>query len=365
MDFVNATNMQAGYTLGIAPTGQESIVVIVKATFSIPEPDQIPKLLNEQFPIIESDLFVGEPGLSSPLYESDYAPVKQKCDVLFNGSAYSPDGEPVTSVQVSLQVGEMIKEFNVIGDRVWEKDMIGIRASQATPFMKKKICYDIAFGGTDSSHDDPSKHEAYRENPVGVGFFKNLSGNVIEGASLPNTEEIGKPIEKPNGKYTPKSYGVIGRSFHARASLAGTYDDDWIENTFPFLPNDFDENYYQAAPIDQQVPFLQGGEMVHLVNLSKNGYVKFAIPEVAMPILFIKNDDSEIEVNAQADTLIIEPDNQRFIILWRSSLELKKDIFEVIQIIVGNKSKGWYRARMSGKTYYSSINDLVNYSSED
>jgi len=50
------------------------------------------------------------------------------------------------------------------------------------------------------------------------------------------------------------TFGPIGRGWSERLKYAGTYDDDWLENVFPFLPA-----YYQAAPADQQLLYLKGG----------------------------------------------------------------------------------------------------------
>ena len=49
------------------------------------------------------------------------------------------------------------------------------------------------------------------------------------------------------------SFGPIGRNFKSRVTLAGTYDKKWLDEIYPFLPADFDEQYYQAAPPDQQI----------------------------------------------------------------------------------------------------------------
>ena len=66
----------------------------------------------------------------------------------------------------------------------------------------------------------------------------------------------------------------------ARRQLAGTYDQEWIDNNFPFLPPDFKEAYYQAAPADQQIPYLQGGERVFLENLTPAGQTSFDLPQI-------------------------------------------------------------------------------------
>src|SRR5271166_6340069 len=120
MELINATGMQAGYTMGLQPDGRELLVVVVKGTFTIPkDPKQEPELAEEQVPLVAADVFTGEPGFSAPLYESDYPPHKPRCDVLLNGSAYAPDGKPATRVVVGLRIGTMAKSFEVVGKRVW------------------------------------------------------------------------------------------------------------------------------------------------------------------------------------------------------------------------------------------------------
>ncbi|WP_319577113.1 DUF2169 domain-containing protein [uncultured Desulfobacter sp.] len=359
MDLLNATNMQAGYTMGMQPDGRESLVVVVKGTFRIPENGGRPELADEQVPLVEADEYTGEPGLSAPIYESDYARYKPKCDVILNGSAYAPDGVPVKKVRVSLTVGSMAKSFNVIGNRFWHKRFGFPRISRPEPFTVMPITYDVAFGGTDHTHEKPSKHEAFMLNPIGVGFHANQQGKFFKGKPLPNTEEVGKPIKSPTGNYRPMAFSPVGRGWELRYKLAGTYDQDWIDNVFPFLPSDFQDAYYQSAPIDQQTDYLKGGEIVKLINLTPQGQTVFRLPETDVPIVFFLKKGGHHETQAAADTLVLEPDLGRFTITWRASLPLKRDMFEVPQVLVGKKSRAWWRARELGKTYYSSLNELI------
>ncbi len=57
------------------------------------------------------------------------------------------------------------------------------------------------------------------------------------------------------------AFGPIGRSWQQRIKWAGTYDDQWMRHQYPFLPNDFDEHYFQAAPEDQQTHHLVGEKL--------------------------------------------------------------------------------------------------------
>jgi hypothetical protein len=286
MELLNATGMPAGYTMGMQPDGRELLVVAIKGTFAIPQNGKEPILTAEQVPLFEADIFTGEPGFSAPLYESDYAPRKLRCDVLLNGSAYAPGGKPVRRVRVSLQVGSLSKSFDVVGNRVWKKRLFFIRATKPEPFTVMPISYNNAFGGVDNTHKQEKKHRAYFTNPVGIGFHSNLKAKFVQNQPLPNTQDLGKRIKKPHGKYSPIALGLIGRSWPPRLEYAGTYDNDWLENVFPFLPADFDDTYYQSSPTDQQIDYLRGGEEVFLSNLTPQGHTRFHISAYTKLILY-------------------------------------------------------------------------------
>ena len=359
MELLNTTKMQAGYTMGMKPDGRELLVVVVKGTFTIPKNGKEAKLAEEQVPLVMADEFTGEPGFSAPVHEADFSPFKPKCDVLLNGSAYAPGGKPVRSVEVSLQVGVWRKSFRVVGHRAWNKGLLSVRASRAQPFTVMPISYDRAFGGVDYSHEKESKHVAYMSNPIGIGFHTNLQAKAITGKPLPNTEELQNPIKKPNGNYKPMALGPVGRGWDPRRKLGGTYDQNWIDNVFPFLPTDFQDAYYQAGPVDQQIPYLKGAEKIVLSNLTPEGQTQFRIPTVDMPVVFFLKNGDRHENKCIIDTILIEPNLQRFILSFRSHLPLRKNIFEVSQAVIGTMPKAWWRARNLGKTYYRSLGELV------
>ncbi|MEJ2613112.1 MAG: hypothetical protein P8179_24420, partial [Candidatus Thiodiazotropha sp.] len=51
------------------------------------------------------------------------------------------------------------------------------------------------------------------------------------------------------------------------------------------------------------------------------------------------------------DTLTIEPDEQRFTVVWRAHITLRQSIHEMDMLIVGKPSPGWEHARMVDKPY--------------
>jgi hypothetical protein len=359
VDLINATRMVAGYTMGTEPSARESLVVVVKGTFHLPKAGEQARLHEEQLPLIMAETFTGKPGFSAPMDEVDFAPRKPRCDILLLGSAHAPNGRPAARVPVGMRIGNWQKTFAVIGNRHWEAGGRGIGASPPEPFVTRAFSYDVAFGGLDTHHEDPVEHAAFMANPVGRGWHKHLKNKYVDGAPLPNTEELNRPVVAPDGDYAPMSFGPLGRGWTPRLRYAGTYDQGWIDNTFPFLPADFSDAYYQAAPIDQQIDYLKGGEEVVLVNLTPEGRLAFNLPAVEVPMVFFRKKGERHETLAALDTLVILPDAGLFTLTWRARLPLKKSMFEIPQVLAGKMSRGWWRARDLGKTWHPSLAHLA------
>ncbi|AKJ41635.1 DUF2169 domain-containing protein [Pragia fontium] len=351
MILTNNTSMIADWSLGYQKDGRDILVIVIKSTYDIPEDEDnvVPQLSEEQMFLVQADISIGEPGYSSVLYETDYSLFKPYCDVLFNGCAHSFYGELVTSLDVSLQVGGMHKEFRVKGNRFWNGFTI-------EPFSVMPISYDNAFGGLDNT--DVKKMHFFRENPIGKGFSYHKKN--LKDISLPNTEEIGKPVRIPDGKYKPMALGSISRTHPERIQYAGTYDKEWVANRMPFYPDDFDFRYFQSAPAEQQIPYVQGGERVVLTNLSAKGIQQFYLPKFICPVTFIMNRGINQQVNPVVDTLLIEPEYKRFSMVARVNLPLKNDMFDVKEVVVGEMPRIWHhKQRSPNKQYYNSFADIV------
>lgn len=361
MDFVNKSPVKAGWTMGFDRDGRELLIVAVKATFAIPDySNQAPVLAKEQAPLTEADVFTGEPGFSSTLYETDYAHRKPKCDVLLNGTAYAPKHQKVERLTVSLQVGSMVKSFDVVGNRRWQAGMLATTASRIEPFSQMPISYDNAFGGTDKSKEDPLTFRYYPTNHAGKGFHEYTDAKYVDGKLLPNTEETGHVVTSPRGKYKPMAFGAIGRAWQQRAKYAGTYDQKWIEEQAPFWPADFDYRYFQSAPEDQQIPYPQGDEEVVLRNLTPPGLTRFNLPKLRMPVVLIPAMDRERPAETVIDTVLIEPDKKRFMLTWRASVPMKRSVFDIVQTIVGEELGSVRRARQFGrKKRYRNLAELI------
>ena len=67
----------------------------------------------------------------------------------------------------------------------------------------------------------------------------------------------------------------------------------------------------------------------------------------------------ETEKKAALDTIVIEPVQRRFMLVWRASQALKRNMFEMRKAVVGRMAPGPDRVRKSGKVHYASLEDLA------
>lgn len=353
----NSTSMQAGLTVAVDKNGRDLCVVVLKGTFLV-ENDGKVRLADEQEPFVYADKHYGEPGTTSIKYECDFAPFKPMADVIINGRAFSPSGRPATELAVILELGFLKKQVKIIGDRLWEKTVTGLQPSTPAPFLEMPLQFERAFGGSDHSHPDPKYQGTEMRNPVGTGFHKNPDKHVIEGTSLPNIEYFGHTLRGWSDTPPPAGFGTIGRGWQPRIGFAGTYNDKWLEEKFPFLPDDFDHHYFQSVPQDQQVPFFQGGEQVRCTNMTTDGSFSFIVPKHELPIVY-RFRDREVVVQPNLDTLLIEPDQHRFIVLWRAAIPIGRKLNALREIIVGKQPASSPKSTRNGKPRFKSLSEAI------
>jgi hypothetical protein len=350
--------MSAGLCIATDKKGRTSCVVAVKGTFAV-NPDGSTHLADEQEPMVYADVHYGDPEVTSIKYECDFAPFKPATDIIVHGHAYSSTGQPVEEVSVGLAVRSTWKQVRVIGDRHWEGTAVHLHASRPVPFLTMPLLFERAFGGTDYSHANPSHYGAELRNPIGVGFHMNDDDRAIRGSPLPNLEDPRSPITSWRDTPAPMGVGVVGRGWHPRIRYAGTYDDAWKENRFPFLPDDFDDRYFLSAPFDQQVPFLEGGEPIWCRNMSPSHVFGFTVPRIDLPLLF-RFRDRDVAGSPKLDTLIIEPEAQRVLIVWRASAPLGQKVQALREVVVGMPPRSAPPGK-ANKPYFHSLAEFIEW----
>lgn len=231
---------------------------------------------------------------------SDLAPYLPRCDVTLRGHAHAPPGQPSARLAVRLAVAGrapvLDKTLHVVGDR-------GPKG-EALPFQKIPLDYEHAYGG-----------RAHPENPVGKGADRAGAS-----AQPPN-------LVDPTDPRRTAGFAPISRYWPSRAKLLGAVSRGIADGAEPELPEAFDWRYYQAAPADQQVPFLTGDEWIAIDGAHP------ALPRISTQLpgargmgLVYTWDGSTFRsvrpVELVLDTLAIDADRNVAALVWRGSLVL-------------------------------------------
>jgi hypothetical protein len=282
----------------------------------------------EQLPVVPVDLPSGEPGKSSVRYASEMHPPKRATDIVLVGNGYAPGGRPVPYFGVSISVGSLKKVVHVFGDRVWKSGLMNTAApSDPLPAAEVPLLFEKAFGGR---HDLPGgAFVADPRNPVGVGFRGKRSAAEMNGTPVPNLESPRQPIHSLSDQPPPAGVGFISPAWQPRSSYAGTYDEAWKKKRAPYLPADFNPLFWQAAPPDQIYPgYLQGGEPVELINASPAGVQRFVLPRCQLAAAAVM-PHRMAPLKLVLDTLLLEPDQDRFTLLWHGSTRCDKEALKI------------------------------------
>ena len=143
-------------------------------------------------------------------------------------------------------------------------------------------------------------------------------------ARLPNLEDPKRPVSSPGMQTEPAGFGPIPRTWEQRTSRSGSYDAAWLKQRWPWFPNDFDWAHFNAAPRDQQLDgYLDGDEPLELENLHPD-YSRYEtrLPGIR-PQLFVVDGYGTREAALKLDTLWVDADAEKLVLLWRGSLPIQ------------------------------------------
>lgn len=323
------------FVVGIHPLanekGRESLYIAIKATFEI---KTVPEIAAEQLPLIHEDEYRDEPGDSSLRYASEIHLTKPATDVVMEGCAQAPDRRRVNWLDVVLSVGKLAKTVRVFGDRQWDGGLVAQKATKPEPFEVMPLIYERAFGGR---HEvDVEKGEVLWEerNPVGRGFRGERRRREMVGLELANLEDPRHLISGISDRPPPAGFGFVAPSWYPRYTFAGTYDESWQRERVPYLPEDFDPRFFNVAHPDLVCRgYLRGGEPVRVRNASPHGPLRFALPECRL--------DAAVRIRGRTErpalhleTVLLEPEEPRLVMLWRGMVECRKSGLEVERVDV-------------------------------
>ncbi|MDA8429047.1 MAG: DUF2169 domain-containing protein [Geobacteraceae bacterium] len=327
MDFINDTPFTAAPFVLTGTDGSDTLAVIVKGSWRITDAGAL-CLADEQVPLNLEPLYAGEPGLSSLILDPDLVPEKPGTDCVLLGHAWALRGK-VTGLDVSFAVGPVRQQARVFGERIWQKALGAIAVSQPAPFEKIPLTWERAFGGQDASCLDPADHEYCLENPVGKGFVARKSLMNLDGLPLPNIENPRDLIVTPQQRPRPIGFGMVTPHWQPRLGYAGTYDDAWRRTMSPLPPADLDPRFYSAAAPGLVSPrHLTGNEQVLIEGAARQGRLQFALPGIS-PKATVRRRRGEEALLLRLDTVIVEPDEARLVLVWRGALNVHGQVHDV------------------------------------
>ena len=240
------TPFQAALLQILDRDGAEGRVALLKATYEL-RPHGTLIISEQQDEIRFLDEYLGEPGHSTVLRESDGAYYKPAADVVVIGSIFAPQGKPVRSRLAELRVGTLSTKLQAFGERRWSAGLLfGSEISAPTPFSEISLCWERAFGGVDVNAEQSEQQAWEPRNPIGTGFCANRRN--LDGLLLPNIENPDHLITRWQDRPCPAGLSFTGRAWSPRAQCAGTYDQRWQEHRAPILPEDFDYHFFNGAP---------------------------------------------------------------------------------------------------------------------
>lgn len=347
---------------GTDPSGANILAVLVKATYSfLPDGRVLPS--PQQVPLV--DALRRDPEAEGVLADdTDLYPHKLATDVVLKGHAYAPGHR--TGFGVALRVNGVRKEIAVVGDRRCTLRDGRILFSSPAPVTKVPLRYDRAYGGEDAAatakHGNPfdelarylapelaalrPSYWAYPRNPVGRGFLLEPTPEAVEQVLLPNLEDPLDPLtperlacgalERWPLMPLPQAMGWVNLGWFPRLAYFGfvpehaPLDRPVAEVARGFAPADilvdkpvaqkFDYRCANGASLGLQLPYLTGGEEIELTNLHPQAArVVFRLP-TARPRLWTDGRNGKLnETKPVIHSVIIEPDEGRFSIVWRGS----------------------------------------------
>ena len=296
---------------------EHTLTVIVKGTFDLGGDGEL-SLSEAQAPP-SGDVAFEEAGPGASLrYASDFAIFKPAADILAVGHAYPVDPRSGVAV-VDLRVGTFRRSIAVFGDRQWGS------GERPAPFEKMPLRWERALGGSLSAL-----------NPLGRGYKT--------GVLLPNLERPEALVRSKGDAPAPACFAPVPPMWTARRTKLGTYDASWLKTRWPYLPADFDWSYFNAAPPEQQVPYLRGDERFSISGMRPGGAAMSGRLPDLRPRAFAQRSAEAggefFEVRLHLDTLWLDADHAKIVLVWRGLFAVSdEDAPELAAIFVDEDTK--------------------------
>jgi hypothetical protein len=239
-------------------------------------------------PIVIKDIHDAKNPLRSVRVPSDLVPYRRRADVYFTGSAHAVSG-PVESTGVRFGVAT--------SERVLFDKVLLVRKKGGV--SRVSLVWEHAVGGP-----------GHPENPLGEE----------EGSDDLCIFDRAQPSR-------PAGFGPLGPAMPARARVLGPLPLPALGATPVSIPDDFDFDFFQAAPPDQQIGFLRGDEWILLERLHpQHPTLRMCLPGARAQARIHGLADHGIPegrpLAMSADVLHVDGDEERCTVAWRGTFAI-------------------------------------------
>jgi hypothetical protein len=201
---------------------------------------------------------------------------------------------PQAAMVVALGVGEEKRELLVVGDRVWDDDLV---ATRPLPFERIPVVYARAFGGTVATDRGSLPHP---DNAEGRGFV--FESSTARGTPLPNIEWADQRIRTWRDRPMPAGFAAVKET--SGLHLARAIESDAVTLDGP----KFKPGIFHAAHPRLVFPELPLGTRVGLSGYRPDRTLAFSIPNV-QPLAIICLGSREHRLSMRLDTIGIAADD--------------------------------------------------------
>jgi len=329
MQLVNRTPMMAESTFseGFVRSSVRYVMVTAKVTFTFDESGRIGLEPDVPYPIFAHDV-------PTPLglLPSDGRPRADPVfEVILLGKAHAAGGSAVRQRRVSLAVGDVRRELDGFGDRVWtQRDAV----SRPERFVEMPLTYERAFGGGADALVDAASRMRVSDatNKLGrgwdaEGYLKGL-GEALRAPPgypripgyvrrLPNLEDPRNPIRRWEDAPTPVSWATVPLDLGLRMKWL----TDRIRDEQPYTEEEAVARAYHRAHPDWIIPLPPPSAVVELLGLLPTERVSFRLPRIR-PVVDILNQPHKFSAPLVPQMLVLLPDEGRFYLVYRTIASL-------------------------------------------
>jgi hypothetical protein len=304
MDVVSISPFRTGSVLWRPRPDRWTLTVVCKGTYALAPGES--GLAAEQEEVNERDSHWDDDPRRSVHAPDDLAPFKPRVDVTLVGHAYAPRSELARSLVARLMVGEMAKAVEVFGPRVLTREG---ELREGPRWSQMPLRYEYAAGGPDTW------------NPVGIA--ENAPADAYGQHVLPSLQPEGLRAKQWRDIFVPTGFGPIAPGWALRREKLGRRAEGWSEDGWRAIPldDDFDGEFFQQAPPDQQLEAFTEDDPIILEYLNPE-HPRLATRLVKLhPHAFVDIPGaSPRDLVMTADTLWIDTDRAICAVTWRGQI---------------------------------------------